>query len=177
MSRLVVAAVLLVSTAADTRDQFLTGPASWPSVAKVEHYSSGVGMYGYEVHNYDGANMAIVVHQYSGFAPAMQIDNTKNQPAIVLRNTENPDTSPGTRGTGAFVLFAGYGKTDPKTSTTLGWIGPDLDFHSSDPKVPFKFFNGLSLAGDIKINDRPAVSCKGLNPATIEVVNGLIVNC
>ena len=169
---------LVLSTSGRAQDkQFLTGEAGWPSVARVEHYSSALGMYGFEIHNYDGANMASVIHQYSGFAPAFQIDNTKNQAFIVLRNSENQVTSPGTRGSGAFMVFAGYGRSDPNKSTSLGYLGADLRFHSEDPKLPFSFDNGLSLAGEIKIDDRPAVSCKGPPSANYEVVSGIVVHC
>lgn len=65
--------------------------------------------YGIEIYNSDGANRALVVHQYSAASAAVQIDNTDNQPAIYVQNTDNETLNPGGVGSGDVLYFADHG--------------------------------------------------------------------
>jgi hypothetical protein len=87
----------------------------------VEHYADDVGSYGVDIHQYQGAKSAFVVHCYSdeNGAPAgsvaAQIDHTRSGSILTLKNARNAVTSPGTTGTASFLQLIGY----PDTSVSL----------------------------------------------------------
>jgi len=87
----------------------------------VEHYADDVGSYGVDIHQYQGAKSAFVVHCYSdeNGAPAgsvaAQIDHTRSGSILTLKNARNAVTSPGTTGTASFLQMIGY----PDTSVSL----------------------------------------------------------
>jgi len=88
------------------------------SVIEVAHYGSaplgtgGSQAYGVNIANYPGARNAIAIHQYSEFAPAIQIDQTDINSSIYIKNTENQTQNPGSTGTGAFLQLKPFSDTD-----------------------------------------------------------------
>lgn len=120
----------------------------------VEHYADTGGSYGIDIHQYQGAKNAFVVHCYSdengavAGAVAAQIDHTRSGNILVLKNAENPVTSPGTRGTANFLSFVGYGGSPQTTAKELGALTHQLTFLSYDPLFPYTFNGGLvAIAG------------------------------
>lgn len=120
----------------------------------VEHYADTGGSYGVDIHQYQGAKNAFVVHCYSdengavAGAVAAQIDHTRHGNILVLKNAENPVTSPGTRGTANFLSFIGYGGSPQTTPKELGALTHQLAFISYDPLYPYTFSGGLvAVAG------------------------------
>lgn len=120
----------------------------------VEHYADTGGSYGIDIHQYQGAKNAFVVHCYSdengavAGAVAAQIDHTRSGNILVLKNAENPVTSPGTRGTANFLSFVGYGGSPQTTAKELGALTHQLTFLSYDPLFPYTFNGGLvAVAG------------------------------
>ena len=115
----------------------------------VEHYADTGGSYGVDIHQYQGAKNAFVVHCYSdengavAGAVAAQIDHTRHGNILVLKNAENPVTSPGTRGTANFLSFIGYGGSPQTTAKELGALTHQLAFISYDPLYPYTFSGGL----------------------------------
>lgn len=96
----------------------------------VSHYANGVGSYGIDLRAYAGASTAQVIHVYSGFTPqtpnegvGLQIDHTKTGTMLVLKNDENPDTSPGTKGSADFLTLTGYGgqNKDQRVTNLMTW--------------------------------------------------------
>ena len=87
----------------------------------VEHYADDVGSYGVDIHQYQGAKSAFVVHCYSdengavAGSVAAQIDHTRSGSILTLKNARNAVTSPGTTGTASFLQLIGY----PDTSVSL----------------------------------------------------------
>lgn len=92
----------------------------------ISHYADGVGSYGIDTRAYPGASTAQVIHVYSGFLEdgpncgiGMQIDHTKSGAHLILKNDENPTTSPGTKGTASFLTLTGYGGASGTTRNTV----------------------------------------------------------
>lgn len=91
----------------------------------IEHYADTTGSYGLDIHQYQGAKNAFVVHCYSdengavAGAVAAQIDHTRSGNLLVLKNAENAVTSPGTKGTANFITGVGYGGAGQLTPGTL----------------------------------------------------------
>lgn len=91
----------------------------------IEHYADTTGSYGLDIHQYQGAKNALVVHCYSdengavAGAVAAQIDHTRSGNILVLKNAENAVTSPGTKGTANFITGVGYGGAGQTTPGTL----------------------------------------------------------
>lgn len=87
----------------------------------VEHYADTGGSYGVDIHQYQGAKSAFVVHCYSdengaiAGSVAAQIDHTRTGSILTLKNARNAVTSPGTTGTASFLQLIGY----PDTSVSL----------------------------------------------------------
>jgi hypothetical protein len=87
----------------------------------VEHYADTNGSYGIDIHQYQGAKSAFVVHCYSdengavAGSVAAQIDHTRSGSILTLKNARNAVTSPGTTGTASFLQMIGY----PDTSVSL----------------------------------------------------------
>jgi hypothetical protein len=87
----------------------------------VEHYADTGGSYGVDIHQYQGAKSAFVVHCYSdengavAGSVAAQIDHTRSGSILTLKNARNAVTSPGTTGTASFLQMIGY----PDTSVSL----------------------------------------------------------
>jgi len=87
----------------------------------VEHYADTTGSYGIDIHQYQGAKSAFVVHCYSdengavAGSVAAQIDHTRSGSILTLKNARNAVTSPGTTGTASFLQMIGY----PDTSVSL----------------------------------------------------------
>lgn len=120
----------------------------------IEHYADAVGSYGLDIHQYQGAKNALVVHCYSdengavAGAVAVQIDHTRTGNILVLKNAENPVTSPGTKGTANFLSFVGYGGVGQTVAKELGALTHQMTFLSYDPLFPFTFNGGLvAVAG------------------------------
>lgn len=89
------------------------------SLVDVRHYADGTGnitspgqTYGVDIHNYNGAADALVIHQYSAASTAaLRIDNTDNKPAIAIYNTENLTLNPDGIGSGDAFKFDDHGTT------------------------------------------------------------------
>lgn len=99
------------------------------STLDIEHYSNGTGSpngssYGLDIHNNVGAQSAILLHQYSNNGPAMQIDNTYNQPSILINNTINPTRNPGgpaLYGEGDYLRFVRNGANKLSLDANFIW--------------------------------------------------------
>lgn len=107
----------LVLTAPDYTDtmrrllRLTDGPENLGRLLQIDHRGQPVGdsqNYAVEVHNHVGANTPVVVHQYSGAAPALWIDNTDSAPTVKLKLAENSTLNPGKHGTGDFLELDGY---------------------------------------------------------------------
>lgn len=114
----------------------------------VEHYNDQVGGYGVDIHQYSGAQTGLVLHNYSTNV-ACQIDGTKTAPLLVLNNSFNPTTSPGTVGQGSFIVFSGFNGTQSMSSEkfTLGELSQDLKFIGYDDDFPWTFPSSLEVVG------------------------------
>ena len=129
----------------------------WPSqehaTLRVEQYATAVGAYGIEIHTYadnassptpgTGARTGLVIHNYSDLGPAMQIDQVRSGALLSLKNTANNATANGSKGTGPFLEFVGYGASDPNSVISLGVLNKDLQFYSYDQK--YSFMTGLDV--------------------------------
>ncbi len=144
---------------------------------KVEQYATDLntGNYGFELHAYQGANIGMVLHDYTNLItglPAFQIDKTNVGPVVELVLAENAITSPGTRGEGPFIAFVGYGLTTPDTRTSLGYISKYLQFASTDPQCQWTFSNGVvCVAGDTETNR--ALTVTALNTGYAGTIAGV----
>lgn len=122
---------------------------------EIAQYSTQIAAYGLDIHQYgehpsapvpgDGAVSSLVIHNYSDRAVAMQIDNTRSQSILVLKNAINNVTSNGTIGSGSYLQFTGESATTPGTIVNLGELTKDLIFLSYDPLQQFTFDNGLVI--------------------------------
>lgn len=120
--------VLITDTSAGTKAtvRYEDTSAHEASVVYIAHRGAGTAggqAYGINIANHVGARPAVVVHQYSGFAPAVQIDNTDVNSGIYIKNTENQTQNPGNTGTGNFLQFKPYVETDALFLTDgLQWL-------------------------------------------------------
>ncbi|UAW09391.1 hypothetical protein SEA_KLEVEY_33 [Arthrobacter phage Klevey] len=76
----------------------------------LRHYGGGTTQnYALDISNRPGASRAMCIHQYSSLTEALRIDNTDNQPAIRVVNTENQTLNPGRTGSGDAFVFDDWG--------------------------------------------------------------------
>lgn len=123
-------------------------------VINIDHYGlyAGGQNYGINIWNradnngaptvFTGANSALVIHQYSDIAPALQIDNTRSYPFITLKNAHNESNSTGTHGTGVYIDLWGYSANavyPTNEPIRLGQLNSFLGFISYDDSRPFTF--------------------------------------
>lgn len=101
-----------------------------------------------------GANSALVVHQYSDESPAVQIDNTRSQASLRIKNAANETHSAGTNGTGDFIDFWGYSDSViyPAAPVELGSLTDDLVFTNTDTTRPWTFTTTLTGSYGLKVN-------------------------
>lgn len=122
----------------------------------VSHYANGVGSYGIDTRAYAGASTAQVIHVYSGFLEdgpncgiGLQIDHTKSGSMLVLKNDENPVTSPGTKGRADFLTITGYGgpNRDQRVTNLATWQANNTIL-LPDVYSPLTFFGaGVAING------------------------------
>jgi len=98
------------------RINFSDIPAAKGSVFNIDHWGTGDGntkspgqTYGLDIHNFPGAQRALVIHQYSSVSSAVTLDNTGSKPTIEIHNTQNNVINPGSDGTGDFILLRDHG--------------------------------------------------------------------
>lgn len=116
----------------------------------LEHYGDQPGQYALDIHQYQGAQNAITIHCYSDLngatagGIAMQIDATRAVGTmLVLKNSENPVTSPGTRGSFNFLDFLGYGASAPTVAADLATLTATMTLITYDPLNPLTHSGGL----------------------------------
>jgi len=125
----------------------------------ISHYADGVGSYGLDIRAYAGASTPLVLHGYSGFLEdgptcgvVMQIDHTKSGAHLILKNDENPVTSPGTKGSASYLTMTGYGGADGTTRNTvfLEWT------HQNTVLLPDVYHPLTFLGAGVAINGTTA---------------------
>jgi len=77
-------------------------PEANGTLLDIQHYGNTYPAYGIDIHNYKGADRALVIHQYSNLSPMIQLDNTDNNTFIRMFNTANSVANPGGLGTGDY---------------------------------------------------------------------------
>ncbi len=122
----------------------------------VSHYANGVGSYGIDARGYAGASTVQVIHVYSGLIEdgptcgiGLQIDHTKSGTMLVLKNDENPTTSPGTKGRADFLTLTGYGgqNRDERVTNLATWQANN-QILLPDVYSPLRFFGaGVVILG------------------------------
>lgn len=78
-------------------------------LVQLDHYANGSGesggqTYGLDIHNFNGARQAMVIHQYSNAREAFRLDNTGTNAGIYINNTQNLNLNPGSSGADAPFL-------------------------------------------------------------------------
>lgn len=108
------------------RLNFSDTTAAKGSVFNIDHWGNGTGnttspgqTYGMDIHNFPGAERALVIHQYSSVSPAIHLDNTGNKPMIEIHNTQNNVINPGSDGTGDFILLRDHGRATLRITKDL----------------------------------------------------------
>lgn len=96
------------------------------SVFNIDHWGNGTGntrspgqTYGLDIHNFPGAERALVIHQYSSVSPAVHLDNTGNKPMVEIHNTQNNVINPGSDGTGDYFLLRDHGTATLRVTKDL----------------------------------------------------------
>lgn len=143
---------------------------------KIDHYASETGQYALDIHCFKNAgtdaNSAIAIHNYSSDFPAMLIDSTDDQTLLALNNSENALTSPGTKGTGPFIAFSGYGGDEPDTRRNLGFINGQIQFAHNFDDVMWTFATGLAVNGGPSLTNR-ALAVTALNSGYATTISGV----
>ena len=153
-------------------------PGSTAHLFEVDHYGdTGVSAYAIDIQNYadngaaptagTGARHAIVIHQYSDASgcAALQIDNTRSQPFIVLKQSKNEVHSAGQHGVGDFFQLWGYSATavypanDP---VFLGKLDHLMTWRPADTSRPWTY--------------RSDIACVALKVVQTAVATGLEVS-
>lgn len=135
-------------------------PGSTAHLLEIDHYGdTGASAYGLDIQNYaddgeaptpnTGARHAIVIHQYSDASgcAALQIDNTRSQPFIVLKNSKNETHSAGAHGVGDYFQIWGYSATavypanDP---VFLGKLDHLLTWRPNDTSRPWTYRSDIA---------------------------------
>ncbi|MDQ0620092.1 hypothetical protein [Arthrobacter globiformis] len=96
------------------------------SVFNIDHWGTGAGntkspgqTYGLDIHNFPGAERALVIHQYSSVGPAVHLDNTGSKPMVEIHNTQNNVINPGSDGTGDYFLLRDHGTATLRVTKDL----------------------------------------------------------
>lgn len=148
----------------------LTGPVGINSAAgssgsglSVQHFANGTGgsggqTYGLEVHRYDGAKTALVIHDYDNGSngPAIWVDQTNANQLLRLNNTFNNTINPGHTGTGNFIQFMTNG-------ADLGAIDKDMKWHVLGGTNPVAFQSDVASVGAVSINGTQAAIALQIN--------------
>lgn len=141
-------------------------PGTDKNLLQIEHYGDGSGKpngqtYGIDLHNYPGAQQAIVIHQYSNKREAIRLDNTDSNAGIYINNTQNLNLNPGKTGQGAaFLKFHPYNMDD---FLNFAYLDDDLTWRNDGTGKTWSF---QSAEGDVlKIKNAAGEVVASINQA------------
>lgn len=133
---------------------------STASALEIDHYGdTGIAAYGLDIQNYadngaaptagTGARHAIVIHQYSDASgcAALQIDNTRSQPLIILKQSKNETHSAGQHGVGDFFQMWGYSATavyPANNPVFLGKLDHLMTWRPADTSRPWTYRSDIA---------------------------------
>lgn len=110
----------------------------------------GAQAYGLNIANHTGAKSAFVIHQYSNTMAMIRLDNTDDNSAIQIYNTENPTLNPGRIGTGAFLDFKPWAETKRlRLLDSLTWLNETAKNVTFETATAPNYGLGVKVTKDI----------------------------
>lgn len=157
------------------------------SIMNLHHRGrGGVGAqaYGLNIANHVGAKSAFVIHQYSNAMAMIRLDNTDDNAAIQIYNTENQTMNPGRIGTGAFLDFKPWAETKRlRLLDSLVWLNETAKNVTFETATAANYGLGVKVTKDIPalfihkasagLGAGIAVTNDGTSPGVDVVQNGI----
>lgn len=110
----------------------------------------GAQAYALNIANHTGAKSAFVIHQYSNTMAMIRLDNTDDNSAIQIYNTENPTLNPGRIGTGAFLDFKPWAETKRlRLLDSLTWLNETAKNVTFETATAPNYGLGVKVTKDI----------------------------